>query len=410
MRYNQSTLKASTVHAQAQHLLLQALETEPHEPILPLRVVASVLILAACWQTSLTGACSLVKDKPCHRHVRQALYSCLPPRPRDLLARLLNALRQTLPDDLFWRPVVMALDLHQRPYYGKKNTKGSTRRQKKASTRKSFTYATLAVLDGWGGRYTLGLLATRPHMRLTTLVGQLLEQAQTLGLSVSYLMLDKEFYCAEVIDLLRKRRVAFLMPARKKGGKGKGNSYLFEADCPVGWHTYTWTTDLRRMDFKTKKRYKRGSLSVQVQMCVASRAKRAAAGQGKKDEPLVYASWGLGKGWSPAQVVAAYRQRFGIEVQYRQLGQCLARTSSRNERLRLLLVGLALLLCNLWAYLHSEVFSQGPLGQRQRQLGRLRLAQLLAALTDFIATTFGGYLSEWEMQRSLPAKLATFQT
>src|SRR5438270_826997 len=112
MRYQHSTLKATSVHARAQHLLLQALDNEPHEPILPLRTVASVLILAAFWQTSLTGACALVKDAPGHRPVRQALYACLPPRPRDLLEKLLQALRQTLPDDLFWRPLVMALDMH----------------------------------------------------------------------------------------------------------------------------------------------------------------------------------------------------------------------------------------------------------------------------------------------------------
>src|SRR5437868_6624159 len=116
MRYHQSTLKAATVHAHAQRLLLQTLEEEPHRPVLPLGVVASVLILAACWQTSLTGACQLLKDRPSHRHVRRALYACLPARPRDLLSRLLAALRQSLPEELFWRPLAMALDLHQRPY------------------------------------------------------------------------------------------------------------------------------------------------------------------------------------------------------------------------------------------------------------------------------------------------------
>jgi putative transposase len=408
MRQKQSTLKASSVHAQAKHLLRQALDEEPHEPILPLGVVAAVLILAACWQTSLTGACNLVKDKPSHRQVRQALYACLPPRPRDLLSRLLNALRQTLPDDLFWRPVVMVLDLHQRPYYGKKNTKGCTQRQKKASKRKSFTYGTLAALDGWGGRHTVGLLATRPHMRLTTIVGQLLEQADTLGLTLAYLMLDKEFYCAEVIDLLQKRQIAFLMPARKKGSKGTGNSWLFEPDCPVGWHAYTWTTDLRRLDFRTKKRHKRGTLTVQVQMCVTPPAKKKAV-RNKTSEQSVYVTWGLGKGWSPALVVAAYRRRFGIETQYRQLGQCLARTSSRNERLRLLLVGLALLLCNLWACLHSQVFSTGPLGAQQRRLGALPLLPLIAAVAQVSASLFGGYLDQWSIQRLLPLNFTTFQ-
>jgi hypothetical protein len=402
-------LKASTVHAYAQHLLQQTLDEEPHQPILPLRVVGSVLILAACWQTSLTGACDLVKDKPSHHHVRKALYACLPPRPRDLLSRLLQALRQTLPDDLFYRPQVMALDLHQRPYYGKKGTKGTTKKQKKASTRKAFTYATLAALDGWGGRFTVGLLPTRPHMRLSTVVGQLLEQASQLGLRVAYLLLDKEFYAAEVIDLLQKGGVPFLMPALKKGSNGSGNSYLFEPSCAVGWHSYTWTTRVRRTDFKTMKRYKGGTLTVQVQMCVASRPKGWRARRGQEAEPLVYATWGLGKAWSPALVVQAYRRRFGIEVQYRQLGQCLAKTSSRCERLRLLLVGLALLLCNLWAYLHAEAFSQGPRGERQRQLGLLRLARLIAALAEEIAARFGGYTSEWPLQRPLPAKLVMLQ-
>jgi len=410
MRPNQSTLKGPAVHAYARHLLLQVLDKEPHRPVLPLRLVGSVLILAACWRTSLTGACDLVKDGPCHRHVRKALYACLPSRPRDLLSRLLQALRETLPDDLFYRPQVMALDLHQRPYYGKKGTKGSTKKQKKASTRKAFTYATLAALDGWGGRFTVGLLPFRPHMRLGTVVGQLLEQAGQLGLRVSYLLLDKEFYAAEVVDLLQRRGVPFLMPAVKKGSKGRGNSHLFEPACRVGWHDYAWTTRVRRTDFATMKRYKGQALTVRVRVCVASRPKGGRARRGKGDEPLVYASWGLGKDWSPALVVQAYRRRFGIEVQYRQLGQCLARTSSRSERLRLLLVGLAVLLCNLWAYLHAEAFSRGPRGGRERQLGLMRLAQMVVAVAEDVAALFGGFVSEFPTQRPPPAKLAMFLT
>lgn len=235
---------------------------------------------------------------------------------------------------------MLALDLHQRPYYGKKHTKGVTLRQQKASTRKSFTYATLAVLDR-GGRFSVGLLPTRPHLRWATVVGRLLDQARESGLQVASLMLDKDFYGAEVIALLQRRGVAFLMPAQKRGGRpGHGNRHLFRADCPVGWYESTWTADLRRLDFQAGKRRKRGRRTVTVRMCVARQA-----GSGKA---LVYAAWGLSK-WPPAQVVQAYRRRFGIEAQYRPLGQCLARTSARDERLRLRLVGLALLLGNLWA-------------------------------------------------------------
>jgi putative transposase len=399
MRYKQSTLKASTVHAYARHLLQQTLELEGYKPALPLGVVCSVLLLAACWQTSLTGACQLAKEAPSHARVRSTLYACLPPKPRDLLSRLLHALRQTLPEHLWGVPRVMALDLHQRPYYGKKNTRGTTRRNKKAGTRNSFTYATLAVLDRCG-RFTVGLLPTRPQMRLTTIVEQLLTQAQEVGLRVSYLMLDKEFYAAEVIDYLQKRGLAFLMPAMKRAS----NQHLYEAQTQPGWYSYSWTARLRRLDQKTKKRHIRGELTVSVEACVARHYSEG------KVKQVVYASWGLGRAWSPWQVAQAYRRRFGIEAKYRQLGQCLAGTTSRCERLRLLLVGLALLLGNLWSFLHDALFSSGPLGERHRRLHLLRLTTLRAALAATIAALFGGYVDHWPLQRPLPPELASFQT
>ncbi|MBI3965245.1 MAG: hypothetical protein HY329_06390 [Chloroflexi bacterium] len=61
-----------------------------------------------------------------------------------------------------------------------------------------------------------------------------------------------------------------------------------------------------------------------------------------------------------AGVAAAYRQRFGIEASYRQDNQVRARTSSRDPRLRLLLMGLAVLLTNLWVYLHATLVAAVP--------------------------------------------------
>lgn len=394
MRHKQSILRASDVHAHARRMLVQELEMADYSPTLPAGLVVSLLLLASIWQTSLSSACHLVKDKPCRETARKAVHACLPPKPRDLLARILAALRRTLPEHLLnLLPQVMALDLHQRPFYGnkkgKKKTRGTTRRQKKAGTRNSFTYATLAVLTRWG-RFTVGLMPTRPRMRLTTIVETLLAQAEDFGLSVSYLMMDKEFYAAEVIDLLQRAKVAFLIPASHK----PSNKHLYDPKTAVGWYEYSWTAPLMRYNAKTKKRGKKGKLTVCVRACVGRNP--------KDDKPLVYVAWGLGKGWSPAQVVAAYRRRFGIETSYRQLGQCLARTSSRNERYRLLLVGVALLLGNLWSYLHSEVFSSGALCETQLHLKRMRLLQLCVGVAADIAALFGGYNSEWTTQRPIP--------
>jgi putative transposase len=390
MRHNQSTLKVGTVHAHARRILMDELEMADYSPTLPAALVVSVLLLACCWQTSLSAACRLVKGPPCRETARKAVHACLPPRPRHLLLRLLAALRQTLPGQLTRLPQVMALDLHQRPFYGNKNkkkTRGTTKRQRKAGTRHSFTYATLAVLSRWG-RFTVGLLPIRPRMRLTTIVKGLLAQAEDFGLSISYLMLDKEFYAAEVIELLQKAGVAFLMPAAHKAS----NKHLYDPKTPVGWYDYSWTAPRMRYKKEAKKRGKKGELTVRLRACVARN------GEGK---PLVYVTWGVWQ-YAPAQVVQRYRQRFGIESSYRQVGQCLARTSSRCERYRLLLVGVALLLCNLWSWLHSEVFSGGSRAEPRLELALLRLQQLRVALAANIAALFGGYIDEWVAQRPLP--------
>lgn len=400
MRQRQYTLKASTVHAHASRMLADELEMADYSPTLPARLVVSVLLLASLWQASLSAACGMVKDRPGRETVRKALFASLPSRPTLLLMRLLAALRRTVPAHLRRAPQVMALDLHQRPFYGnrkayKRKTRGTTKRQRKAGTRHSFTYATLAVLSPWGERLTVGLKPTRPHMRLTTVVEGLLRQASELmGLTVAYLMLDKEFYSAEVVQLLQKRGVPFLMPAARK----PTNEGLYDAaKTEPGWYDYGWTSKVMRWLPGMKKRRQRGTLEVKVKACVA---------RNKDGEPLVYVSWGTGsKVWSPAEVVRMYQRRFGIESSYRQMGQCLARTSSTNERYRLLLVGVALILCNLWAWLHSEAFSAGALGERRLDPARMRLLQMRCALAAHIATLFGGYVDHWIAQRPLPPEL-----
>jgi hypothetical protein len=389
MRHKQSTLRASDVHKHARRLLLEELDLQGYKPCLPAGLVVSLLILASVWQTSLSCACSLLKDPPCRETARQAALSLLPKKPTELLDALLRALRRTIPDHLRCGPLSAALDLHQRPFYGKKGTKGTTRRKDKAGTRNSFTYATLAVLTRWG-RFTVGLLLTRPKMRLTTIVETLLAQAEQAGLMrITYLLMDKEFYAAEVIDLLQRRGVPFIVPAEKR----PANAHLYDEKTTAGFYDYGWSGAVKRYDPEAKKRRQQGKLAVRVRGCVA---RHPVSG-----EQLVYATWGL-VGWSPAGVARTYRGRFGIEASYRQLNQCLARTSSRCERYRLLLVGVALLLCNLWAYLHSEVFSTGALCETELHLGAMRLLVMCVAVAAQIAALFGGYIEEWQTQHPVP--------
>ena len=52
-----------------------------------------------------------------------------------------------------------------------------------------------------------------------------------------------------------------------------------------------------------------------------------------------------------------YRLRFGIETSYRQLHEGRIRTTSRRPTVRLLCVGIALVLRDLWVWLHYTLLA-----------------------------------------------------
>src|SRR5207244_13407579 len=100
------------------------------------------------------------------------------------------------------------------------------------------------------------------------------------------------------------------------------------------------------------------------------------------------AAWG----WAPtsgARVRQTYRQRFGIESSYRQLNQARIRTSSRSPLLRLLFVGLALVLRNVYVWLHWEVLARKRRGKRRVDLKQLPLRAVLAWLVRVVEAVLG---------------------
>src|SRR5271163_3242893 len=72
--------------------------------------------------------------------------------------------------------------------------------------------------------------------------------------------------------------------------------------------------------------------------------------------------------------VSAYR--FAIETSYRQLHQARIRTTTRDPLLRLLYVGVALILRNVWVWLHWEVLAVRRRGQRRVDLSVLVFRQM----------------------------------
>jgi putative transposase len=115
-------------------------------------------------------------------------------------------------------------------------------------------------------------------------------------------------------------------------GKSGGVRKLFEASAS-GKTTYT---------FNSPKHGEWEVAAVVVKKYSKGRFKR------KGVRWFAYAVGRLPKSIEPHQVFEMYRQRFGIEASYRQMNQVRTRTTSRNPVLRLLLVGLAFVIFNLY--------------------------------------------------------------
>ena len=98
-----------------------------------------------------------------------------------------------------------------------------------------------------------------------------------------------------------------------------------------------------------------------------------------KPRPLVFAFWGFGPS-SPAWAREEYRKRYGIETSYRQMNQGRIRTWARDPRLRLLLVEIALILRNVWVWLHRVVLGRVRGRGIELHLELLRLRTMLLML------------------------------
>ena len=71
----------------------------------------------------------------------------------------------------------------------------------------------------------------------------------------------------------------------------------------------------------------------------------------------------IGIDWKPKTIYRRYRFRFGIEASYRILRRVRVKTTSRNPALRFFLLGFALLLVNIWAFLRwfvARIPGRGP--------------------------------------------------
>jgi putative transposase len=379
MRQSHYTLTPAAVRAHAQVLCQKHLRFADHGPKCTAGVLWAVLFYAASRIASLAAACKALRDAPSDTAVHDALLATLP-ETHELQRRVNRALQGDLPRCLRRRRQPLAIDLHLVPYHGEplRDVNEIYRSQAKSGTCSFHAYATAYVIRS-GLRFTVALTAVRRGEALADVIRRLLQQAAKAAVRPRYLLLDRGFCSVAVIRYLHAARHAFLMPLPLRGRKldhpkGPSGSRVFAAYKRSGWSSYTLTDAKKR--------------TATVAVCVKCRNLRGERGQHGR-QALVYAYGGGLKPSSYQWVKETYRTRFAIETTYRQLGQARIRTSTRDPLLRLLYVAVALLLRNVWVYLHWQVLAERRGPGRRVDTNRLTFRAMLLGLQHWAEALLG---------------------
>jgi putative transposase len=271
---------------------------------------------------------------------------------------------------------MIAIDLTLIPYHGQplEDEKEIYRSSPKSGTTHFHAYASAVVVHK-GHRYTLALTHVEHGEAMKEVVKRLLVVVRRRGVKIKLLLLDKGFFGVDVISYLKRVGHGFIIPAVPRGRKPKGRKKPTGLRALLkknhGYYTHTMASNTRRQRRHAK-----------VAICVASKSYRHKKTNKRRRKKLLYAIWKVRR--SPREIRETYRKRFGIETSYRQMNEARIRTCTRDPRQRLLFVGIALVLRNVWVWLHFKL-AKGKWDEEPRLfLELLRFNEMLLWITQVI--------------------------
>ena len=379
------TISCSEVHQWALRWLMEAevLKKRGGRRCTP-TVVWSIVLRAAARMSSVFAACRDLANAPSQQAVFDALQAGLPRTLRVLERRLNWALIQSWPRRLQHRRWQVAIDWHLVPYYGQalKSRNEIYRCQRRQGTTHFHAYATACVVQ-YGQRYTLALTWVRRHESMVVVLRRLLARIRELAVKIKVLLLDRAFYAAPVIGLLQEQNLPFLMPVMFRGRRAK------KKNTRARKHGVRWIK--RQKAGRYRHTLKNGTKTVEFSVVVGYRTYVHPKRRRRTQQKLLFAAWRV-QG-APTEIRERYRQRFGIESSFRQLRQARIYTCTRDPHLRLLFVAVALLLRNLWVWIHATKLAEGRGPSMTLRLDLLRFKRML----DWIAQTVVALLHDGSM-------------
>ena len=368
------------VHGYANDWLATGLRLEYEGRKCKASTVIQILLIAAARVVSVFAVCRDLADAPCDQTIRNALAESLPDMA-ELERRLNRTLATDLPKALLRKKRIIAIDLTLIPYHGRplNNEQEIYRSTPKSGTTHFHAYGTATVVHK-GHRYTLALTHVEYGETMKEVSQRLLATVRRQGVGIKLLLLDKGFYNVETISYLKRAGHGFIIPAvvrgrkPKRGKKHTGLRALLRKN--HGYYTHTLTSNTSGKQRTT-----------QLTICVASKNYRHKKTGVRRRKKLLYAIWKVRR--TPREIRELYRKRFGIETSYRQMNEARIRTCTRNPIQRLLFVGIALILRNVWVWLHFKLAIKKWSAEPELFLELLRFNELLLWITQVIQDQLG---------------------
>ena len=341
--------------------------------------VLRLLVAASAERSSIESACHETEISPSGNRVREQLEAELPQgleELRTLEAAFNRVLVEHVPRCIFKRSRQVAVDLVLIPYHGQpdQDEREIRRGQAKCGTTHFHCYASAYIILK-NKRYTLALTYVWGDERVVDVLKRLLARLKELKIHLKRLFLDREFYNVAVIRYLKTQHIWFVMPVIIRGKQG-GTRGLLRKQKKSGRTTYTMCSPTD------------GEVIFEV-VVVQTYLKGKFGKHGRR----WYAFAVFGVKAQPRQVYEMYRLRFGIESSYRMMNQVRARTCSRKPSRRLLLVGIAFTILNLWSFIRWHWLGQPRRGGRRVDAKLFHLHRMARMLSRAVEAIYGCVLS-----------------
>lgn len=335
-------------------------------------MIYDVLMKAATEGISIDAGCRDLEQSVTGNTLREVLNAQMSTEQlRRHEAELNAALSARLPKQIRACRLEAAIDEHDEPFYGKTPAlRACTVRSRARQGTTRFFRIVSAYVIYRQMRLTLAVTFMLPEDKTVAVVSRLYQRLQALNLRIKVLYLDRGFCSGPVIAYLRDKQQPALLACTIRGKDG-GTRRLCQG----------------RQSYRTAYTFTDG---VTVEMAVVATLVPDKHKKRRRKWQLFVV---LGLDWPPQQLYQRYRSRFGIESSYRILRRVRIKTTSRNPAFRFFVLGFALLLVNLWAFLRWFVARLPGPGPHRVDPVRFQFQSFVSLLRRAIEQSLGAVMA-----------------